>query len=290
MSQQTLSQLASLQSAPIVLLTPLAQYQALPVAHHQEEEPTYQSGALGVDNVVGWAASLDPSSEVIHINLRNPSRNSYLGGKAWATNLWRELRVQPLSLKFVHLTPQPATIDQLLNSTCINPVGKPKDAHVQVYPTTNLMYTPPPSLRHGVSAGCCCKGTTLPFLIPLLLAPCQPPVVGGFGHCPFPSHHAAKDAYPQHHPPHLLQYQFFAMVPWCLMRPPFISSAPPLRTEPLPDPPHGVMGNPNPALDRVGPSQLPLNFVDGNGYIVLRRLVEARDCEVGYGEGDEGVR
>ena len=76
--------------------------------------------------------------------------------------------------------------------------------------------------------------------------------------------------------------------------PPFISSEPPLRTEPLPDPPHGVIGNPNPAPDRVGPSQPPLNFVDGNGYIVLRGLVEPRDCEVGWNKvmkawGDEKV-
>ena len=83
---------------------------------------------------------------------------------------------------------------------------------------------------------------------------------------------------------HLLQYNFFAMVPWCLMRPPppFILSQPPLRTEPLPDPPHVVMGNPDPDPDRVGHSELPLNFVDGNGYIVLRGLVEARNCEVGW--------
>ena len=78
--------------------------------------------------------------------------------------------------------------------------------------------------------------------------------------------------------------------------PPFISSGPPVRTEPLPDPPHGVMGSPDPAPDRVGPSQPPLHFVDGNGYIVLRGLVEARDCEVGWnkvmkawGTGDEKV-
>ena len=78
--------------------------------------------------------------------------------------------------------------------------------------------------------------------------------------------------------------------------PPFISTEPPLRTEPLPDPPHGVMGNPDPAPDKVGPSQPPLNFVDGNGYIVLRGLVEAKECEVGWnkvmkawGSGDEKV-
>ena len=56
------------------------------------------------------------------------------------------------------------------------------------------------------------------------------------------------------------------------------------------------MGNRDPAPDRVGPSQPPLNFVDGNCYIVLRGLVEARDCEGGgnkvmkaWGSGDEKV-
>ena len=56
------------------------------------------------------------------------------------------------------------------------------------------------------------------------------------------------------------------------------------------------MGNPDPAPDRVGSSNPHLNFVDGNGYIVLRGLVEARDCEVGWnkvmkawGSGDEKV-
>ena len=42
------------------------------------------------------------------------------------------------------------------------------------------------------------------------------------------------------------------------------------------------MGNPDPAPNRVGPSQLPVNFVDGNCYIVLGGVVEARDCEVGW--------
>ena len=56
------------------------------------------------------------------------------------------------------------------------------------------------------------------------------------------------------------------------------------------------MGSPDPTPDRVGPSQPPINFVDGNGYIVLRGLVEARDSEVGWnkvmkawGSGDEKV-
>ena len=81
MSQQTMSQLASLASRPDPAAHTLAHYQALPVAHHQLEEVMYLSGAPGVDDVVGWAASLGPSPEVIHIDLRSPSRNSSLGGR-----------------------------------------------------------------------------------------------------------------------------------------------------------------------------------------------------------------
>ena len=177
MSQQTMSQLASPASRPDPAADTLAHYQALPVAHRQLEEATYGSGALGVDDVVGWAASLDPSPEVIHIDMRSPTRNSYLGGRGWATTLWRELRRQLPSLKILHLTPLPFSFDQLLNSMRTNPVGKPKDAHVQVYPSTNLVHTPPP-LRYGVPAGSCCRCTGTSFFSPLFLTPCQPPVVG----------------------------------------------------------------------------------------------------------------
>ena len=106
---------------------------------------------------------------------------------------------------------------------------------------------------------------------------------------------------PKVHIPNITHPTFYNTTPLQWYRgascgPPFISSEPPLRTKPLPQPPHGVVGNPDPAPDRVGPSQLPLNFVNGNGYIVLRDLVEARDCEVGWGKvmtvcgsGDEKV-
>ena len=153
MSQQTLSELVSLQSRLDPAAETLAHYQSLPVAHHQLEEATYQSGALGVDDVVGWAASLDPPPprNVIHIDVRSPTRNSYFGGRAWSTTLCRELRRQLPSLKILHLTPQPATIDQLLNSMRTNPPGKPKDAHVGLYPTTNLVYTPPNCDRQGTA-------------------------------------------------------------------------------------------------------------------------------------------
>ena len=59
-SQQALTQLASLQSRPGPAADTVAQYQALPVAHHPLEEAAYQSGALGLYGVVGWPASLDP--------------------------------------------------------------------------------------------------------------------------------------------------------------------------------------------------------------------------------------
>ena len=138
-------QLASLSSCPDPAADTLAHYQALPVAHHQLEEATYESEALGVDDIVGWAGSLGPSPDVIHIDMRSPTRDSYLGGRGWATTLWRELRRQLPTLNFLHLTPHPSSVDQLLNSMRTDPVGKPRDAHVLIYPTTNLVYTPPPT-------------------------------------------------------------------------------------------------------------------------------------------------
>ena len=78
--------------------------------------------------------------------------------------------------------------------------------------------------------------------------------------------------------------------------PPSFQVNPPSAPNPFPTPLFGVMGNPDPAPDRVGPSEPPLNFVDGNGYIELWGLVKARVCEVGWkkvmkawGSGDEKV-
>ena len=67
------------------------------------------------------------------------------------------------------------------------------------------------------------------------------------------------------------------------MPPPFISSEPPSTSNPFPTPPLGVTGDFPADSNRVDPSP-PLIFVDGNGYIVLRGGVEARDCEVGWNE------
>ena len=295
MSQQTMSHLASLASRPDPAADALAHYQALPVAHHQLEEATYESGALRVDDIVGWAASLDPSPDVIHIDMRSPTHNSYLGGRGWATTLWRELRRQLPSLKFLHLTPLPSSVDQLLNLMRTNPVGKPKDAHVQVYPTTNLVHPPPHCdmlCLQDLAAGALADHSFFPFSWHLA----NPRWWDALGIAPF---HPTIP--PQVHVPDVTHPTFYSTTSLQLYRgascaPPFISSEPPVRTEPLPDPPHGVMGSSDPTPDRVGPSQPPLNFVDGNGYIVLRGLVEARDCAVGWnkvikawGSGDEKV-
>ena len=242
---------------------------------------------------MGWATSLDPSPEVIHIDLHSPRTTPILGGRPGP---WRELRLQLPSLKFLHLTPQPATIDHLLNSMRTNPVGKPKDAHVQVYPTTNLMYTPPPHCDmlclQDLAAGAPPDHSFFPFTWQLA----SPRWWEDLGIAPF--HPTVQ---PKVHIPDITHPTFYSASAWQWYRgascaPPFISSEPPLRTEPFPEPPHGVMGNPNPAPDRVGPSQPPLNFVDGSVYIVFRGLVEARDCEVGWGKvlkawgsGDEKV-
>ena len=132
------------------------------------EEATYLSGALAVNDVLAWAASLDPSPKVNHIDLRSPLRNSYLGGKARSTNLWRELRYRVPSLRFLHILPQPATMDQLSNAMRTNPLGKPKEAHVQVYPTTNLVYTPPncdPVCLQDLAAGAPPDHSFYPFTL-----------------------------------------------------------------------------------------------------------------------------
>ena len=71
---QTLWQLAPLRSRSNAAADTLARYEASPAAHHHMEEATYGSGALAVEEVVAWAASLDPAPEVIHIELHSPSR------------------------------------------------------------------------------------------------------------------------------------------------------------------------------------------------------------------------
>ena len=106
---------------------------------------------------------------------------------------------------------------------------------------------------------------------------------------------------PKVHIPDITHPAFYSTTSLQLFRgsssaPPFISREPPFCTKTLPEPRHGVMGNADPNPNRVGPSEPPLNFVDGNGYIVLRGSVEARDCEVGrgkvmraWGGGDENI-
>ena len=280
MSQQTMSQFANLASRPDPAADTLAHYQALPVSHYQLQEATCLSGALGVDDVVGWAASLDPSPEVIHIHLRSPTRNSYPGGRGWATTLWKELRRQLPSLKFLHLTPLPSSLDQLLNSMRGNPVGLRTPTSRCTPPLTSCI--PPPQCDmvclHDLAAGVPADHSFYPWSWHLA----NPRWWDDLGIAPFhptipPQVHIPDITHPTFSTTTSLQWYRGASMP-----PPFISSEPSLHTEPLPDPPQWVIGNSDPAPDNVGPSQPPLNFVDGNGYVVLRGLVVARDCEVGW--------
>ena len=98
MSHQTLSRLVSLHSRPDPAADTLAHDQGVSAAHRQLEKATYQSGALGVNDTVGWAASLDPSPDVFHIDLRSPSRNSYLWGEGLGHNFVEGSR-PPTSLR-----------------------------------------------------------------------------------------------------------------------------------------------------------------------------------------------
>ena len=239
------------------------------------EEATYQSGALAVQDVVALAASLDPTPEVIHVALRGPSRNSYLGGKAWSTNLRREVRFQVRSVRFLHLLPQPATMDQLLNAMGTHPVGNPKDAHVQVYPTTNLVQPPPPPTWCAFMILLQAHHLTIPFFPslgtlptpggrriwawPLSILPSNQIVISQTSSTQLST------------APLLCNGSGGPHVP-----PPSFQVNPPSALNPVPTPPQGVTGDLPADPNRVGYSQPPLNFVDGNGYIVLRGLWKQR--------------
>ena len=230
------------------------------------------------------AASLDPSPEVIHIDMRSPTRNSYLGGRGWATTLSRELRRQLPSLinKFPYLTPSLAVLTSSSIPCALTLWGSLRTPTSRCTPPLTSSIPPPHCdmvCLQDLAAGAPADHSFFPFSWHLAnarwwddlsIAPFHPTIP--------PKVHIPDITHPTFYSTTSLQWYRGASMP---PPPPFISSEPPLRTEPLPDPPHGVMGNPDPAPDRVGPSQPPLNFVDGNGYIVLRGLVEARDCEVG---------
>ena len=74
---QTLSQLVSLQSRPDAAADTVAQYQALPVAHHQMEEATYNSGAQAVEEVVAWT----PPPRLFTLICAAPCATLTLGGR-----------------------------------------------------------------------------------------------------------------------------------------------------------------------------------------------------------------
>ena len=107
------------------------------------EEATDNSGALAVEEVMALVASLDPAPKVIHIDLRSPSRNSYIGGKATSMHVWRELRFRVPSFRFLHLVPLPATMDLLLNAMRTKP-GRPRTPTSRSTPPLTWSIPPPP--------------------------------------------------------------------------------------------------------------------------------------------------
>ena len=64
--------------------------------------------------------------------------------------------------------------------------------------------------------------------------------------------------------------------------PPFISSEPPSRTEPLADTPRGETGDPPTNPNRVRPSQPPSTLLMATATFCFGGCVEAKDCEVGW--------
>ena len=141
---QTLSQLASQQSCPDPSANTLVAYHGLPVTHHHMQEASYDSDALGVEVVADWAASLDPPLMLFtFICIAPPTTHIFLG-KAWTIELLRELRRMVPTVRFLHLLSSPPTVDELLRGLGTNSVGKTKDTHIRVYPTTYLVHTPPP--------------------------------------------------------------------------------------------------------------------------------------------------
>ena len=178
---------------------------SLSVAHHQIEEATYNSGALTVEEVVAWAASLDPAPEVIHIDLRSPSRNSHLGGKAW-TNL-------------VH-TPPPHC-----DMVCLQDLAAGSPPNHSFSPFSWHFANP----RWWEDPG---------------IAPFHPTVQ--------PKVHIPDIAHPTFYSTTALQWFRGSSC-----APPLISSEPRLRTEPLPEPPLGMMCDSPADPNSAGPSQPP---------------------------------
>ena len=64
--------------------------------------------------------------------------------------------------------------------------------------------------------------------------------------------------------------------------PPFIRAEPPLRREPLQDPPSYATANPSVMADRPAPL-MAHNFVDGLGYTIHRDIFLAEDCKTTWG-------
>ena len=184
---------------------------------------------------MAWAAAVDPAPEVIHIHLRSPSRNSYLGGQAWSTHLWKKLRFRVPSLRFLHLLNLPATTDQLLNAMCLTRWGSPRTSTSRCTPSLTRCIPPPCDMvcLQDLAAGSPPNHSFSPLTWHLAnprwwedlgMAPFHPTIQPKV-HIPDITHPTlysttSLQGFGDHHP-----------------RPPSFLGNPPLCTEPLPDPP-----------------------------------------------------
>ena len=108
-------------------------YQGLSLRAGTLEEATY-TGALAVEEVVGWAKGLATPPHFIHVDMRTPERAGWFGKKGWATRLFPELQVALPGLRAVRLIPTRDTAESLLGIMATHTVGKPKPGLVPSTP------------------------------------------------------------------------------------------------------------------------------------------------------------
>ena len=208
----TLLQLASVQSNLDAGAHILARYEALPIAHHRMEEAMNSSKTLAMEEVVAWAASLHPGPQVIHIDLRTPRATLLLGTRLGERTCGGNsaCRLRP----FVFCTfSQPLPSRTNCSMQCVpTQWGIPRTPTFRSTPALTWRIRPP-RIATLCAFTICVSVHHLRISFPPLLSPCQSPLVGGFGHRPFRSHHPTKGSHPRRYSPHFLHHDCSAMVP-----------------------------------------------------------------------------
>ena len=92
--------------------------------------------------MVEWAKGLDPSPNLIHIDMREPERAGAVPKKGWATHPWQQLQLALPELRAVRLIPAPKTVDSLLGVMSMHGSGKLKSGVCRIYRTNNLVHCP----------------------------------------------------------------------------------------------------------------------------------------------------